>query len=491
MILSTQRIRGRRQFEVKQRVVFPAQSNASGAGLRYRVETWLFLPTALQVNRWSYSNKDFQQSLKSYLRLCPPTASLAAVLEPGGALAALESSLEAVLAAPGPDSAHTYENALKLCCLTVKRSLNLALQGLLKGRVHDEREARLLKLAESLNLFMTRFRKVESKADLADKVLGVPAFAYCHEYLCAMLTRLLRGALPGLPDTTGGEAMRSFWRKEMDLRQARFPLTMPKEEGDNELPLHRWSILKKYVDSRLFLTQRPKTGDPLLVHALYGLAAALAMLFATGLAFFWQGKYGALSTPLFLALVLGYILKDRMKEVFREKFFSVFRRWIPDRRQAVWKSPSLQVGICDEMFRFISAEKDLPPEVLRLRDKSHLVDVANSFRSEDVLYHSRDVIMNAALGREEKRQPALMDIARLDVSGFLRHAGDQPEEISGPDYERVFSGEKIYHLNLIRRITQDGKSSLARTRLTLNSEGIKRMEILAGASGNAMGGEDY
>ena len=37
------------------------------------------------------------------------------------------------------------------------------------------------------------------------------------------------------------------------------------------------------------------------------------MIFATGIAFAFQQKYGNFTIPLFVALVISYMLKDRIK----------------------------------------------------------------------------------------------------------------------------------------------------------------------------------
>ena len=80
------------------------------------------------------------------------------------------------------------------------------------------------------------------------------------------------------------------------------------------------------------------------------------MIFATFVAFFWQGRYGALSNNLFLALVVAYIFKDRIKEIGRERLLSLFREWIPDRRLLIYRGEHLEVGSCHESFRFVHQE---------------------------------------------------------------------------------------------------------------------------------------
>ena len=56
---------GKRRFEIRQQVSCPLEDRK----LHYLVETWFFFPQSLQINRWSYTATDYQQSLKNYIRL--------------------------------------------------------------------------------------------------------------------------------------------------------------------------------------------------------------------------------------------------------------------------------------------------------------------------------------------------------------------------------------------------------------------------------------
>ena len=62
MIKESLKIHGHRQFEIKQKVSF---DHATAKDIKYHVETYFFLPAALQINPQSYSTKEFQQSIKN------------------------------------------------------------------------------------------------------------------------------------------------------------------------------------------------------------------------------------------------------------------------------------------------------------------------------------------------------------------------------------------------------------------------------------------
>ena len=84
--------------------------------------------------------------------------------------------------------------------------------------------------------------------------------------------------------------------------------------------LYRASVLKKYAASVLFLQVDVKPDGQSWTHLAQSIAAGIAMIFATGIAFLFQARYGNFTFPLFIALVLGYMFKDRIKEIGRDLF---------------------------------------------------------------------------------------------------------------------------------------------------------------------------
>ena len=121
MIKESVKVHGQYQLEIKQKVSFDRRAHE----VRYRIETWFFLPAALQVNPDFYSPKYFQQSLKNYVRLRPPTRKLSQLLEPDEMLAELAAFLATK---PDKEGLEPYENTLKRYALTYKRALRLAVK---------------------------------------------------------------------------------------------------------------------------------------------------------------------------------------------------------------------------------------------------------------------------------------------------------------------------------------------------------------------------
>lgn len=127
MIRETLKALGNHTIEIKQRVVFPEKKNVQ----HYHVETWLFFPSSLLINRWNYPPQTFQQNLKNYIRLRPPTLMLrkfAAACEEK--LTEIERLIQRDIR--GDKLSEDYEYKLKMFCLTYKRALHLETRSLIR-----------------------------------------------------------------------------------------------------------------------------------------------------------------------------------------------------------------------------------------------------------------------------------------------------------------------------------------------------------------------
>ena len=84
--------------------------------------------------------------------------------------------------------------------------------------------------------------------------------------------------------------------------------------------VYRWGVLKKYIESDLFLSIDKRKSGVITEQVYYSLAAGLSMIFANVISFFFQKKHGIFANPFFLARVISYMLKDRFNEIVRYLF---------------------------------------------------------------------------------------------------------------------------------------------------------------------------
>ncbi|MEI3477834.1 MAG: hypothetical protein V8Q84_00505 [Bilophila sp.] len=173
---------------------------------------------------------------------------------------------------------------------------------------------------------LKRYREtLGTRAKEARRLLRAPAYLYCDEYLSIITTRTLGEMVRGLsPVEKRSTYILASFGAQRAYRRIRYPDSMPSKDGDNELPVFRWSVLKKYVDMPLFLLVRRHSGNSLLVHILYSLIAAVAMSLALAVTFVWEDA-DFFSAPIFVIAVFAYICRERIKDVLRGKMISLFR----------------------------------------------------------------------------------------------------------------------------------------------------------------------
>ena len=345
---------GKRRFEIRQQVSCPLEDRK----LHYLVETWFFFPQSLQINRWSYTATDYRQSLKNYIRLGVPIRPLESLLG-GERLPPLprmeeevgpesEEQIELVDCVEcGPDlleecsrrlddllwentqaTRERYEDSLKLFCIAYRVSLLARKEAVLAIEDSDERTRAAYTLTRTAAACLKRYRKLLGKrARAARSLLRAPAFLYGDEYLSIITTKTLAEIVRRLsPVKNCSTYVLASFGAQRAYRRIRYPESMPSKGGDNELPVFRWSVLKKYVDMPLFLNIQRHSGNSLLEHLLYSLIAAVAMSLALFVTFVWEGA-DSLSTPIFVIAVFAYICRERIKDVLKSKLFKVFGKW--------------------------------------------------------------------------------------------------------------------------------------------------------------------
>jgi len=175
MIKESVKVHGQYQLEIKQKVSFDRRAHE----VRYRIETWFFLPAALQVNPDFYSPKYFQQSLKNYVRLRPPTRKLSQLLEPDEMLAELAAFLATT---PDKQGLEPYENTLKRYALTYKRALRLAVKWMERNAQKRSADA-ITELLAEIHDVLAAYRALSPLASVTGSILMVGADALARSLI--------------------------------------------------------------------------------------------------------------------------------------------------------------------------------------------------------------------------------------------------------------------------------------------------------------------
>ena len=461
MLIDAIKQHGKKQIEVKQKIRITDKTKK----LKYRVDTFFIFPGALQITENNFKKEEFKHNLKCYLSLSEQSPSLSG----------LRNELSELRLSPGQEE--ESDDFYRRFCLKYKTALQESSRSLMENQELsvEETEAFL----QTVNKLLEEFRKIKSSQENSDHL--VQLLDKLDEYLTVVTAFCLRD----LSEVCIGEPRNkilSFWQEVEKYRASRFPVESIEGESKESAFLMRWSFLKKFVQSSLFLDIRYKQGAPLLTHSIYGSAAALSMLFATVVAFIYQDRYGSLSQNLFFALVIAYIFKDRFKEIVRDWLSNViFRRWIPDRRLFIFLGKK-KVGCAKENFDFVSlnelpiSNKDILQEDARLLSDCFRQSKLTPYACDSIFRYSREITLSAS---EFPDEACLIDIIRFNISEFLHNLGATSEGLPFfCDNGKSPKGEKLYNIYLFRSFCVGEKSDSEVIRVTVNAKAVRRISIV-------------
>ena len=454
----------------------------------YEVGFYVFAPMSLGINPASYSEQQFYTDLQTYIRIKTPSIPLNLVAETGTApLGRLRAVIEAMARQPSNETPAGYESQIKLFCCILKSAVRDYVNYVRKTDIVEDRTRLVDNYVRDVRRITAGYRDLRNLIQtpgIAKRTAEIYLFG--DEYISLLIEDYTYHLLDGLLSREAGlcegnqKELLSMIDGEVQYRAKRGYLSIPDEKKDNETLVFRRSVLKKYMSTVLFLDAKTKKGGVIMEQTLFGLAAGLAMLFATTVAFISQSIYGNLTLPFFVALVVSYIFKDRLKELLRFYISRKMTQFIFDYKTKIYNVAGLVVGICRESFEFVRRQK-LAPEIRKIRDRDHITEIENGWVGEQVfLYRKRIHLRPDWKGSifSEYDIDGINDIMRFNIQDFLRKMDDPNKELfvmNDEGYHRI-KGSRVYHLNLIVKLTGDRNQSYTRYRVILNRKGIKRIE---------------
>lgn len=487
-------VHDRKQFEIK----LEYQPSGADDETRYLVETYVFLPSSLNIDAETYPRASFYADIHNYVRFKTPVMSLEEVLfSERSPLKWMEKVLHTGLAGERELVYHAkllscvFRGALRRFARDVEEHCECAGRMAPEGgcaRLETDARATIASVQQVLERFRAWVRAVNAHG-LKDKTRA--ALRLVDEYLSLTVEQFFRKAVADIAEQPRAgftlemrrvlmeEVVREeHYRREHQLRSVISPT------GDNEEYLHRFGFLKKFCMNILFLSARRDQKRQGWEEVLFALAAGVAMSFASAVAFWAQVRFTQASLNFFLIMIVGYMMKDRIKEGMRRIFSQVASRHLYDRTARIVEPVTgRSLGACQEKVDYGRAVR-VPAEVAALRGRDDLITASQGELAETVLRYQKQVVLDVdLLPRTERGVEGITDIIRLNVGRFLRDM-DEPEyaleyvDLEDFSVERV-RGSKSYQVDLaFRFIVQEAgqeRVSLQLVRLVMDRNGIKRM----------------
>ncbi len=496
---------------------------------RYAVDTYIFTPRNVGVNRTNFPRDVFYADVTALMRLDAAPLPLTLLANPSceaSPLSRFAAAAESFRSSPRPPPSrpvaiHVKLYAHMLVVAVSEETERLVRMGRELGRTPErtpERlEGELLSALERMRQALKAFRTVRAAFWPFERLCHrslVEAMRASDEYMSLVveerLARFVTEVQEAVPaQTHPGLAVKLrlhasvLAREEAGYRRKYGYLALTSEGlAMGEYFAYRASLLKKSVQQALYLDPREVRVDTFLRNAVGAVAAALGAIWATALAMQLPMNLGSLPsdtrTFFFAAAVIAYVLKDRIKAMTGEWLGQRLRRH--DHTSWLYGDSLETVGLGmlrarqREAMRFLSPA-EVPERIRNLRLSHRTVQNAEP-QQEEVIHYRKT--LDVGKRDEAARLPEgyrVRDIMRLNVRHFLVRLDDPTDRVEFFDPVRGAFSEtsvpKVYHLNVVVKVTHTqadgtGRERLEHLRVIINKEGIVRIETLGGEGPTAL-----
>jgi hypothetical protein len=286
--------------------------------------------------------------------------------------------------------------------------------------------------------------------------------------------------------------VREVLQKEKKYRQSLGDLycDLGFSEKEREYFYYRQSLLKKDILNPLQIEKASSKQEQVYRNWVAGFGAGLAALWSQ-LADYQTHRYnghkdfGFSMLGLALLAIFAYIFKDRIKDLSKEYINDKLKLFLPDYKSKLvfsevdkkGKNNKETIGFLSEYMRYIGV-RYIPEEIVYMRAlKSSQVLLTD--RKETVIQYHKSIKLKKY--ENEAGYGRVKDIHRFNFSHFLDHLDDAIKELityDDNDCATTIEAPKVYHINVISRITFATTCMFYHVRIILDKFGIVRLETV-------------
>lgn len=458
----------------------------------FKMDTWVFIPDTLGINASTYSKESFYRDFRTMVRLITPNFTLEQIADKNNLpLSRLEKWCEIIGKPTTPEKLkrheHMYEHQVKMFCAIVRAAVRDEAQKYQKAVTADECRALADDITKNIASITESYRGMFTNTKLSEATDKMKRILWLgDEYLCRVsittmfrLMDRLRKKHPQECDVIC-EKMNAYIKRDMEY-ETRRGYILPKDSGtrNNRNFMYRASQLKKYVESDLWILAKAHNNTFLLQQVVLMIAAGLSMVWATVISFSFQQTYGNFTLPFFIALVISYMLKDRIKQLLQIWFATKLGSYMYEFKTKLEYSDE-EIGYFKSGMDFVHFHK-LPAEILRQRGRLSPLEAGNTAVKERVIIFRQRILMLTSRLTRLSHYPlnGINEIVRINLREFLRRmdASHAPVYIwDGNGKYHTTQAEKVYYIHFIMRIRYQGKTEFHRFHVCLHRRGVIQIE---------------
>ncbi len=438
----------------------------------FNLNIYVFIPKNLGINPNTYSNDDFYSDTTSYIRLITPKHELGILKKK------FKGLVESLKKNPEDKSIIKHEIKLVICSYT---SYLKNFEKTIKAK--GVRPKRIRVFLKRINEIDEIKKELLSLRETQSETKMVYFLESAAEYLSLTTQHYLFKI--NIYIKSFGEKYNIIINQIINqineeikfCKNNNYPI-ISSDEYENEKVIFRYSVFKKYFNSVLYLYQNKKEDGVGIKEFYYAIAAGISMIFTTVVVFSTQQKYGNFTTSFFVALVISYMFKDRLKEAYRHYFDKKMELKTYDFKRKIYdtKKRSLFAYIKERM-RFTN-KHDLNKEVKAARLKGVSNRLSTWYLGEDILKYEKKISVYDKNIQHfyNNTIEGIQTIMRFDITKFLKKM-DTPKVPLYRVNQNSLYGSKVYHINIIIEYTSKEETSYHKARLILDKNGIKRVEL--------------
>lgn len=453
----------------------------------FSINTWLFVPNSLDINRTTYDKEQFYRDTKSNIRLITPVYSLKEIYAgEDSPIDKLGTAIRNLLANPEDKTCiEDYTFQVKMFSSIFKSATRDRAYYI----VEEPDETKLLSLTDDyvadITTILFRYRDLWQPVrsdDMAEEYRQV--FAFGDDFIGNIVEQNVFRMMRRLKNNPVYEAVKPklyelIEKETLYKKGLGYSLLDTKDETNNYLVIMRRGILKKFIESDLYLNTKRLKDGAFAMQFYYGIAAGISMIFATIIAFTAQMRYGNFTIPLFFALVISYIFKDRIKDLMRYYFSTQLgKKYFDNKRELEIQEQN--IGWAKESFDYVSEDKT-PESIMNMRKRTPLVEAENRIYNEKILLYKKLVELSPGKISEYKgyRFIGINDITRFNLTHYVQKMDNPFIPIYMPDKKNgyiSYNSEKVYSIHIIIRCEGGEDLYYRKFRMLLNREGIKEIK---------------
>jgi hypothetical protein len=452
----------------------------------FDMNTWIFIPDSLDINAKTYLKSNFYRDVRSYVRLITPTYLLRDLTkEENLPFSLLRQACATTTSQYTNTNLKENETQIKMFASIVKSSIRNGYLHIINNAIDADRGFLCNDFIEHIKSIIGLYRSLR-------KIVNVPCpdnrlleyFNFGDEFIANVVEQHVTRLLDYLNSRFPGEHQDikknicDLLDKELEYKQTMHYIWIRQhDEKDNQDFVYHAGLLKKYIESNLYLNAHKRRNTLLLEQAAFSIAAGIAMIFATSISFAFQQTYGNFTLPFFIALVISYMFKDRIKDLIKYYFANKLGSRFFDNVISI-RVDNKKLGWCKEGFDYITFSKVFP-YILDKRGRTSLLEVNRGIEEQVILYRKR-----VRLKREKlittSRYPILgiNDIIRYNLSEFMRKMDNQNVVLYSTDekeYNKI-KAKKVYYLNYVIQCIYQGQTEYKRYRIGLTRKEIRSIE---------------